>query len=206
MTTVVVPWRPAPDRVLIWADLRQRWEALGYQVIEGACPDGPWSKGAAVADGMSRAEGVVVVADADVWCDGTDEAVAAVEAGAKWAVPHFRVLRWGGHGRALAEPPYPGRIGGGLVVLTRATYDRVPMDPRFHGWGQEDEAWGLALRTMLGKPWRGYADLNHYWHEPAPRDSRAVGSDESAALYRRYAAASRNPALMRELLEEVRRG
>lgn len=205
MIPVVVPWRETPSRQPVWDRLRLRWQAYGYEAIEGSCPDGPWRKALAVADGMSKADaGVVVVADADVWCEGIADAVAAVaDHGVSWAIPHHLVVRLGPDDRPV-ERPYPGRAGGGLVVLARATYEQVPMDPRFAGWGQEDEAWGIALRCLLGKPWRGTADLYHYWHEPQPRKSRAVGSDEGQALLRRYSAAARDQATTRQLLDEAR--
>lgn len=216
MTSVVVPWRSSPDRVPLWEFLRKRWESAGFEVVEGYCdPRQPWCKGAAVADGMTRAaHGPVVIADADVWCD-VDEALAHVALGRAWAVPHERVLRLtetattalmdGAPPGPLAERPYTGRAGGGLVVLTRAAYEACPIDPRFAGWGQEDEAWSLALRCLYGPPWRGTADLIHLWHEPQPRDNRAVGSAESAALLRRYSAAYRNRDAMTALLDEARR-
>jgi len=158
----------------------------------------------------------LIIADADVWCDGVPEAVAAVRRGAGWAIPHYRVLRLTKPATAevlesgcwptrrtsttYAQRPYPGRPGGGMVVLSRETYERVPLDPRFVGWGQEDESWALALGTLVGPSWRGLADLYHLWHEPAPRQSRAFGSAASMRLYNRYAGARKNPARMRQIL------
>lgn len=201
MISVLVPWRPSPERQRVWDALRPRWEALGYEVIEGTCV-GPWSKGTAVAEALARASHkVLVVADADVWCDGLEWATAEVYGGSPWAIPHYRVVRLGPDGNR-AERPYPGVAGGGLVVLARETYEQCPIDPRFEGWGQEDEAWGHALRTLYGKPRRGLADLTHYWHPPQQRQNRAIGSPEGAALLRRYLAA-RTPQAIREILQEV---
>lgn len=219
--SVLVPWRPTPDRSVLWSRLRPRWEAAGCEVVEGACPDGPWRKAVAVADAASRASGdVLVVADADVWCDDVALAVAVVRAGSAWAVPHFRVLRWNKAATAqwfvtgempararvwFDEQPYPGRTGGGIVVLRRDVLEAVPMDPRFAGWGHEDEAWGVALRCLYGRAWRGTADLWHLWHQPQPWQIRGIGSDESAALYRRYVALASDQHGMREQLDEARR-
>ncbi|MFJ4009461.1 hypothetical protein [Streptomyces sp. NPDC090026] len=214
---VVVPWRPdSPHRQATWAWVRARWAAVhpDWQVVTGACPEGPWSKGAAVADALRQTDAdLVVVADADVWCDGVQAAVDAVRAGpARWAIPHtlvrrltteatVAVLAGGPLGGPTAEI-HRGVAGGGLVTMGRDLAERVPMDPLFTGWGQEDEAWALALDTLVGPPWRGREDLWHLWHPPAPRQSRAVGSAESMARYRRYQTASGQQAQMTRLLAE----
>lgn len=221
--SVLVPWRSGdPDRELAWTYLRALWTERypTWEVVEGFCPDGPWRKGAAVADALSRAAGdIVVVADADVWCDDVGLAVDQVRAGAGWAMPHYRVCRLTAVATAQAvetrewptrrvtltydRSPYPGVMGGGISVMTRQTYVSAPIDPRFSGWGQEDEAWALALRRLVGKPWRGTADLWHLWHRPQPRQSRLVGNQAGQSLYRRYAAAARDPRRMTALLAEI---
>lgn len=111
------------------------------------------------------------------------------------------VGRWRGGG-PVAEA-HRGMAGGGMVVLPRASYERVPMDPRFVEWGQEDAAFGLALSTLLGPPRRGGTGLWHLWHPPQPRLTRAIGSHDSLALYKRYQAAKGSPELMNRILAEV---
>lgn len=181
----------------------------------GEPPPGPWCKAAAVAEAVERTSGeVLVVADADVWCDTVDDAVAAVEAGAAWAVPHGKVHRLTEQatravmaGRpftaaGLCQRPYKGHAGGGIVVLRRDTFETVPMDPRFVGWGQEDDAWGVALATLAGAPWRGAEPLWHLWHPPAERMNRAIGSRDGERLWHRYRRAMKNPDRMRALVAE----
>lgn len=224
--SVLVPARLDRERRDLWDFLQLRWKTLGYEIVEGDC-SGLWCKAEAVADALSKASGqTLVIADADVWCAGVPQAVEAVRRGSGWAIPHYQVLRltrpatahvmsagqWPGRGTmirtqggaipAYAQRPYPGRPGGGIVVLSRASYQRVPLDPRFKGWGQEDESWALALGTLLGPPWRGTADLWHLWHDPAPRQSREVGSQASLNLHRRYVTANRQPARMQALVRE----
>ncbi|MFM9675775.1 hypothetical protein [Streptomyces brasiliscabiei] len=157
---------------------------------------------------------VLIVADADVWTVGTPFAVEEVRTGqARWAMPHQLVRRLTPeatqsvlYGAAMSGQPtqetHPGMPGGGLVVLARDVLEGVPMDPAFTGWGQEDQAWALALQTLAGPMWRGDSDLFHLWHPPAPRRSRAVGSAESLARYRRYQAASGQQKQMRALVAE----
>lgn len=219
LASVVVPTRLDTERQRLWDFLRPRWEALGWQVIECDADGADWSKGAAVAAGVQQAvHDIVVVSDADVWCDGVTEAVERVRAGAAWALPHYmlkrlskpatqEVLATGQWPRrrtptTFAQAPYPGRPGGGMVVLPRESYWRVPIDPRFVGWGQEDESWALALGTLLGRSWRGTADLWHLYHHPMPRQSRAIGSMASLTRHRRYAMAHHDRRKMAALVAE----
>jgi hypothetical protein len=105
----------------------------------------------------------------------------------------------------LARRPYRGVEGGGISVLTRDLYAQVPLDPRYVGWGQDDESHGLALNTIAGRRWRGVAPLWHLWHDPQPRLNAHVGSAQSRALHVRYQyAAKAGPAAMRALLAEIR--
>lgn len=158
---------------------------------------------------------IVVVADADVLCDGLPEAIRAVEMGAPWAKPHRDVHRLSEEGteavyngedwreQTLDREVYRGIAGGGYVIARRETLMEIPLDPRFSGWGQEDESWALALITIAGPPYIGDADLIHLWHPPQERLSRRKGSHENWALMRRYAAARRDPELMRSILKEI---
>lgn len=248
--SVLVPWRASPEREPLWAYVRAWWAKNhpDWQVVAGACPDGPWVKALAVGDALTRADGdILCVADADVLTPGVGDAVAAVVAGAPWAIPHRRVYRLtpeattavlaggplpdpvGGR-RARIQPgrrpstlivnagpvreSHDGLIGGGMVVLTRDLYDRVPLDPRFLGWGQEDSSWGLALLAVAPgpphprthhpqPPYWGREPLWHLHHPPQPRlgKSRAVGSMEGLALYHRYRDAV-TPDAMASLLAE----
>lgn len=220
---VLVPYRASgPDRTAAWEHLRARWAANypTWQVVAADAPTEGWCKAAAVAAALAQTEApVLVIADADVWCDGVGAAVDEVRGGRPWAMPHHRVCRlsslasnevyesglWPVHRTTYtyAQPPYPGRVGGGMTVLSRELYLSTPLDPRFVGWGQEDEAWALALRRIAGKEWRGVEDLWHLWHAPQPRRSRTVGSRESFVLFRRYAAAARDLTRMRALVGEI---
>src|SRR5690606_7497024 len=194
---------PEPGRERVFAWVRRRWREHfpSWQLITGRAPDGPWRKGLAVQDGLARATGsTIVVADADVWSDGIEAAVDEVAAGrARWAMPHALVRRLteeateqglrGGPLDGATVETHRGMPGGGRVGLARAVATGVPMDPGFEGWGQEDEAWAVALETLAGPMWRGTTDLVHLWHPPADRLNRRIGSPESQARLRRYLAA-----------------
>lgn len=213
--SVLVPYvRTDEYREAAWRYVQRQYD--DYEVLTGTCP-GPFVKAVAVADALSKAHGdVLVVADADCLCGGVGTAVDAVRGGEPWAIPHSKVLRLtkGATERAIRGArrklacerlPYEGVPGGGIVVLPRATYESVPLDRRFVGWGGEDFAWGRALLTIYGRPTRGTADLLHLWHPRAPREVsyRNAGSEASEALRRRYIDATGDPARMTALLEEA---
>lgn len=207
-----------------WAQDRYRQAHPDWPVIVGTSEAEGFSRSQAILDAAGRTDAdVLVIADADVWVDNLTETVdQAVEHG--WAVPHLlihrlsqestgRVLMLGAdwHGLPLSADnpqdrrPYRGNETGTLVVVTREAFNTAPPDPRFTGWGSEDVAWGYALRSLVGPPWRGSDDLVHLWHPPQPRLNRIVGNRWSQQLAARYQRARRNPAVMRRLVEEGQR-
>lgn len=217
---VVIPWRPGcPHReaALEWTLKRYALTLPGAEVIPGACDPGlPFNRAQAILDGASRTDAdVVIVADGDCWSDGVFEALEQVERGEAWAVPH-RMLRrlseratravLAGDGAwdqvDMDEPPYKGFETGTLVVIRREVLLDVPPDVRCIGWGQEDQCWSLALRALIGPPWRGTAPCWHLWHPAQPRQSRSIGNQDGLRLLKRYESARHKPAVMRALVDE----
>lgn len=190
-------------------------------VSVGVC-EGVWSKAVAVANAISPDwddDDVLVVHDADVWIPALPLTLQFVgEYG--WMTPHLSVHRMNQDltARVIAgdvsfdelgrdnwdEAPYLGIVGGGCVALTVASYRSCPLDPRFEGWGQEDEAWGYALQQTHGSPWRGSQQLYHFWHPHPKRRSRQIGSVAGEQLSMRYRAARSDTFLMQRLLAEFR--
>lgn len=217
---VVVPvggnWDQSREAAWRWVSEQYATHHPTWQVVTGTSPDGPWVKALAVEEALSRTDAdTLLIADADVWSDGLERAVDSLDQ-FPWAIPHHTVYRLTEQatanvydGQPFAGPftqqPYKGWAGGGFLALHRSTYERVPLDRRFQGWGGEDAAWHLALARITGRGWRGRADLWHLWHPPQPRMSRVVGSQESADLLHRYQRA-RTAQAMTELLEEVAGG
>jgi hypothetical protein len=215
---VIVPYAgdcPHRAAALTWTISRSP-----YRVTIARGRAGEWCKAEAVNSIVAASTAdVIAIVDADVYTDGIPAAVQAVADGAPWAIPHRLVCRLTQdttrrlirgeplvqtrmrHG--LNEPAYVGIAGGGAIVSTPATLRDVPLDPRFVGWGQEDVALGIALRTLTGQEWRGHADLIHLWHPPQPRINRKVGSVAGQSLCRRYLAARRDPDRMRALIQEA---
>lgn len=214
---VILPFRGGCEHrsaALAWALGRYPWPVT----IAHAPSDGPWVKAAAVNPAVEQSTAdILIVADADIWTDGLPAAVQAISDGAGWAVPHGSVRRLSETATRevlagaqltdqleLAEPAYRGIHTGGALVALRSTLQEIPLDPRFHGWGGEDQAWGYALHTLLGDAWEGNPPLWHLWHPPQQRLNRRVGSITSDKLRRRYLKARRDPAVMRALIAEHR--
>jgi hypothetical protein len=216
--SVIVPFRPdGAEREDNWHYLQDKWSRAfpEWELITGDCRSDTWIKADAIADALIPATGdIIVMADADVWCEGIEAAVIRVQTGLTWAIPHLAVHRLTEKStrsirnndpmqtREYEEHPYEGVIGGGMFVMRRSAYEAAPIDRRFQGWGQEDQSAGMAWTTLYGLPWRGIDPLWHLWHPPMERQSRVIGSDESRALWERYRRANHNRPAMRELVGE----
>lgn len=214
---VVVPWRggcPHRERALSWVVTKYQTTHPTWQVVLGEHTADQWCKAEAVTAGLALTDADrLVIADADCWVDNLAD---AVNSSAPWTVPHLMVhrldeqsteqmYRTGVPGPGRTERPYRGHVGGGVVVIDRETYDAVPLDPRFTGWGQEDDSWSVALHTLVGPPHRGDADLVHLWHPPQKRMNRINGSRAGVALARRYRAVRNDPEAMRTLIDQGKR-
>lgn len=216
---IIIPWQEGcPYRRLGLDWIIEAHESFGRTVILGELdPDQPWCKALAVANALEQSTSdVFVMSDADCWTFHLELALDALEEW-PWAMPFRDVhrlspeatshaLRTGEVDGKLQQRPYLGVPGGGMMALPRETYERVPLDHRFKGWGQEDEAWGAALAAVTGKGWRGSHPLYHLWHPPQQRQNRAVGSDESRHLRNLYLKARRFPDEMEALLTVARAG
>jgi hypothetical protein len=211
---VVIPWKPGcPHRQVNFEVVVAH---LDWDVHVGTL-DGPWCTARAVAQAVPQVD-TLVIHDADVLVppEALAQAVGAVEGGAVWAMPHRKVYRLTqaltaamrdgqtvDHRRArLARHPYEGVKAGGVLVIRRDVYEECGFDPRFEGWGGEDEALWRALTLLYEPVVRFDADLVHLWH---PWEKRQM-SKATTQLLARYKGAfrSQDAAAMRTLVEEAR--
>lgn len=221
---VVIPFDPAGDeaRARAFEFVRGHYAARHptWRIVAGAGDSGEvWSKGAAVAGLLEQTSAeLLVIADADSFIADHATLAEAVHLvavrNATWVVPHVKVHRlteaatlevYAGRRPRLGKtvrPPYVGLIGGGILVIRRTDFLRAGgFDPRFLGWGGEDQSLGWALETLVGWPTRLEGTLVHLWHpHPAP-DLR--GSEASEALVAEYRAARGRPRLMAALAERL---
>jgi hypothetical protein len=211
-----------PHRERNWSWVRSKYEQDGFEVVVGTTDAPGFSRTQAILNAREQSDAdVFVIGDADVWPEGLDDGIAEAEV-AGWAVPNWFIHRlseastwrvyggepWRGLELSQDNPqdtrPYPVHEGGTCLVVTAEAFDTAPPDPRFVGWGQEDDAWALALHSLVGKPWRGVADLVHLWHPAEPRKSRVLGNEANRRLLGRYLACRRRPDLINEVIEEGR--
>jgi hypothetical protein len=215
---IIVPWQDGCVYRRLNLDwVHHAWESVGFTVRLGTLePDEPWCKARAVTHALAHSDAErIVIADADVWVGTLDAAVEALEHH-PFAMPFGDVHRLDPNATSLAlstgdlsgpliQRAYRGVLGGGILAIDRDRYDEVPLDARFVGWGQEDEAWGAALEARFGRGWRSSDPLYHLWHPPQARQNRAVGSEASRNLRMQYFKARRFPEQMEALLAEARR-
>lgn len=206
-----------------WVQAKYATEHPDWELVTGTTAVDGFSRTQAILDARSRTDAdVLVVADADVWCDPQPAVEQVPDRG--WAIPQLLIHRlsegstqrvihgadWRGQPLSTDNhqdsKPYRGREAGTLLVLTAAAFDLAPPDPRFVRWGAEDTAWALALHALVGKPWRGTDHLVHLWHPAEPRQNRVVGNEANQALLQRYRLARHRPERMRTLIEEARHG
>lgn len=209
-TAVLIPWQgDCPHRVTAreWVLKQYAEHHPDWQVVIGSpADDSVWRKGEAVESALVQTDAdIIVVADADCWTPGLGDLVRKLRGrkDIRWGMAHTLVIRFTEAATALildgtppedllletemlVQPPYVGYEGGGVVAVKREAYDVAPIDKRFAGFGQEDEAWALALRCTAGDPWRSPLPLWHLWHPPQPRVDRHWGSDLSRRLYEEY--------------------
>lgn len=216
---IIIPWQEGcPYRRLALDWIIEAHESFGRTVILGELEDGAeWCKALAVANGLEQSTSdVFIMSDGDCWSFHLEAAVDTLNE-FPWAMPFRDVHRLSPEATSVAlqsgdldgklqQRPYLGVPGGGMMALSREMYEQVPLDPRFKGWGQEDEAWGAALAAVGGKGWRGKEPVYHLWHPPQQRQNRAVGSDESRHLRNLYLKARRFPDEMESLLTVARAG
>lgn len=216
---IVVPWRYSPDRADIWSFVAQHL-ATRYPtipVIQSPCADGPFNRAECLVNGARQSDAQIIVAyDADVVLNASlDAAIDRVRASRGWAVPHWHMYRLTpeatvqallggslGPNMAVEQKPYKQPPTAAVVVMDRRLLLSVPPDVRFRGWGQEDEAWGAALKLLHGPHWQGASDLFHLWHPPAERLDRRWGNEDGKALFGRYDHVARDAKAMRALVDE----
>ena len=221
-TVFLVPRRPdGAHRDRLWNRCRSHWlsSCPGIPIIEGASPDGPFNRSAAINAAASGDWGVAVILDADVLAPASqiyDAVEMAVRTGrmvlgfteylALNALMTRRVLEGGEpwesvQGISLRQWSHESSI----VVVTRELFDEVGgFDERFVGWGQEDVAFSQACRVLSGEPIRIPGRVVHLYHGRSPeRDRRQPEYRANQLLGKRYRE-TKEPQAMRDLLAEKR--
>ena len=233
--SLLVPFRDADgSRTRLWDFIRERLERLYPEAeIVVASDDGedPFHKTMALNRAAAAATGdIFILWDSDTWVDVDvlKQAVAAVQENPeRWASPYRMKIKlneptteaileagafWdgdvdlkttGNHHRTSFKDAPP-------LVVSRSAWDAVKgQDERFHGWGNEDQAFAHCLNVMVGQclprfPGNAW-HLNHHREGVSGNDTWIGQTLEqrkySIWLMSRYRKA-RTPHDLKVLLEE----
>lgn len=212
---ILVPWRTdGGHRERLWGIAQARWRALfpEWPIIEGASPDGPWNRAAAVNRAAREAGDwdIALIVDADVML-ARPQVVAAVETAQRTGKVTWAHREW----VELTRDATEGLIRDGAplapeldfdpddvrkrnpiswsccMAVPRAVWDALGgMDERFVGWGGEDTAFAAAVQGLHGYE-RIEGPVWNLWHDPSGRQPRTREYVSNMRLRDRYAYALR---------------
>lgn len=219
---VLVPWRPDgdPNREAAWEWVQRRWQALypHWPIVTGTCR-GEWSTAAALNDAMAQSYAdIVILVGADTVLNRVDveQAVAAATLG-RWVMVARELHRLSNSSTRHLLGKSPGvqaerlvaqrantHLGWGPIVAPADLVRDVGWDDRFTGWGGEDDAFGLAMKALAGRPHRVPGGIARLLYHSRDRRKAHDSYPANLALLDRYRAAD-TPDAMRVLLAERRR-
>lgn len=211
--SVIIPWRNSGDqwRRQSWDWLLQRYQRLlpEADIFCGHDDSEPFNRSSTRNYLVDKSDGdILLIADADTVFhrEQIEVGIRKILNGASWVIPYAenRYYNVTADETALIwASPFESTIPeltdssqwdhkitswAGLLLVTREAFDLVGgYDPRFVGWGYEDNAFRAALDHRVGPHARVDSYALHLWH-PAPED-QCFGQPHINAnreLYRLY--------------------
>lgn len=227
--SVVIPWRAGSDewrlRSFDWILSRYGHLFSEAEIIVSDDGSEDFRRGCSRNKGVSEASRkFVLVADADTipFPEFVAEGLRMLKRGAPWVIPYGDADYYNSDEKSarkiLGLDPWKGlsphditwehklKSWAGQLLLRTDDYEAVDgYDPRFTGWGYEDNAFTATCDTLLGDHVRvdnGYTI--HIWH-PAPVSSTWEQPDieMNRALYAQYDLARGNFDKMMQLVRGV---
>lgn len=207
--TVVIPWRPEPDRIPAYEFVRKWWDDNGFSVVVLADSDhyAQFHRAQARNRGVSMAwTDTVIVADADTITDINAVKTALHELDYGTIIyPHttYRLIESKYiDAPDLMQAPTIHRLDnakGGIIVANRTLYLQIGgMDERFSpAWGYEDAAFGIAAETLAQT--RRIEGLMFSFDHTVQRDMTT--NNPNLHRYKLYEMCRGKPELMRELIK-----
>lgn len=203
----------------LWAWCRSYWADLEWPVAIGNQIEGPFNRSQAVNNAAKLIDDwdVACITDADVFAPTMQIRMGAVIASNYGACIPYRVLGMVDKQQTLdmlagqvhysqvkpvrtfPNKDQPDRHSvGGLTFVRRDIWDEIGgMDERFVGWGEEDRAFELTLRTLIGHMPRASGAAYSLWHKKPPdKNKNSETYRANAALYAEYQAEARSGGLV----------
>lgn len=211
-TNVYLPWRPQPSRIPAFQYTAAWWERHGFTVHIIDSRDEPFSLAATRNLAVERANGPVVIADADTvgTIEAINEALDLTTQQRRTYLPYtdYRSLGETGTAQALAGTPlhqcqhfsWPPAVSGIYITTPQAWNSYGGQDPRFKGWLGEDIAHQIAHETLNGPLGRTNGTAYALGHTPATKHGTQY--DANLHLMNRYIAANGDVNAITELIAE----
>lgn len=216
--SVVIPWRAGDDRreqIFKW--IWDRWNTLcpEAEIIQADSGSQPFHRGESRNQGAHESSRpILCFADADTTFnrEQIERAVALIDEGAPWVLPYGRNeyynLTEADSDTLLSSPvdvsveapadwEFRVESWAGVLLVPRDHFDVVHgYDPRFCGWGGEDNAFRLALDVMVGGHTRlAFDHVCHIWHPRGDAGFEQPDWPRNARLLRQYARAKSAPLM-----------
>lgn len=190
----------------------------GCELIVADSPFASFNRGAAINEGVKQSTGdILVFHDADMLItrDQLDGAITHLHSlVCSYAVPFSSVhyISKEETARVLSgdkipfideldlERKYEAPSRGGINVLFRDKF--IPFDTRFCGWGFEDSAFAVCMKTYYGAIKHVFSPALHLYHIDEC-DSNSLEYKKNAELCRRYEALEGKPEKLRRLINEL---
>jgi hypothetical protein len=205
---VIVPYRPDHGhRDKLWKHLKdQYWVHQPYELVVGEHLSGPFNRSEAINQAADRPWDVAVIADADTWvpakqlhhaielAEQSRRLVAAFNAVVELSQPCTENILIGrtslaGSFEATKVRTRDLETQSSMLVIHRDLWDRVGgFDPRFSGWGCEDNSFWKACDLHAGTE-HVSGNAYHLWHSPARGKGHGIEYRRNLNLWHRYETA-----------------
>lgn len=197
---MLIPWRPNRHREPHYRLVRHHLEQLGWPIYTADDGSQPFSSARSYNLAAQQAGDwdIAVLHDADCWVE-LGSIIKAVETAGSLTYAWDRLLslteaatekfhagiRDFGEADTYRIRP-PGRLPpGGPRVVTRDLWEKTGgFDPRFKGWGYEDNAFRFACKQAAGPTRRVEGVLYQLWHPRNPNDPYFARKAKNARIWR----------------------